>query len=75
MSDQEPEALEVSGDQARFQSPPQWLQVVIVLTALMWGTIEVAFLGARPGSFAFIWSVLGLTLGVRALGSIREVLR
>lgn len=75
MSDLEPEATEATEDPSRFPPPPQWLQVVIVLTALGWGTIEVAFLGARAGSFAFIWSVLCLTLGVRALGRIQGVLR
>lgn len=74
MSDVAPEESPPAESPA-FPPPPQWLQTVIVLTALGWGTVEMAFLGGRAGSFAFIFSVLALSLGVRALGTIRGVLR
>lgn len=55
--------------------PPQWLQTVIVLMALVWGTLEVTVLGARAASFAFILSVLTLSVGARVLATARGILR
>jgi len=60
---------------AAWPPPPQWLQTVIILMALVWGTLEVTVLGARAASFAFILSVLTLSVGARVLGTIRGVLR
>mgnify|MGYP001608254977 CR=1 FL=1 len=55
--------------------PPRWLQTVIVLTALGWGTAETFVLGARPQSYAFILAVLFGSVGVRAVATVRERLR
>jgi hypothetical protein len=47
----------------------------VVIVALVWGTLEVTLLGARPASFAFILAVLFGTVGVGVLRTIQGVLR
>jgi hypothetical protein len=54
---------------------PSWLRTLVVIVALVWGTLEVTFLGARPASFAFILAVLFGTVGVGVLRTIQGVLR
>lgn len=60
---------------APWPPPPRWLQTVIVLMALVWGTAETFVLGARPQSYAFIVVVLFGSVGVRVMGAARELLR
>lgn len=54
---------------------PSWLRNLVVIVALIWGTLEVTVLGARPASFAFILAVLFGTVGVGVLRTIQGVLR
>jgi len=75
VSDRPPDEAPEESEASPFPPPPQWLQTLIIVVALFWGTIEVAFLGARMESFGFIFSVLALSLGARVLGNIRGILR
>jgi hypothetical protein len=56
-------------------APPSWLKVIIVLVALVWGTLEMAFWGARVQSYSFILAVLFGTLGVDGVAKIRGMLK
>lgn len=56
-------------------SPPSWLLVIIVLVALIWGTLETVVFGARVQSYSFILAVLFGTLGIDGLGKIRGMLQ
>lgn len=75
MTDPAPEEPPAPPPGSPFPPPPPWLQVVIVLTSLGWGTVETFFLGARMEAYGFILAVLTLSLGVRLLGTAREMMR
>jgi hypothetical protein len=72
---QPPDAAPEQAPTPQRWSPPSWLLVVIVLVALIWGTLETVVFGARVQSYSFILAVLFGTLGIDGLGKIRGMLR
>lgn len=54
---------------------PAWLRYLTHLTALGWGTAELALWGGRTGAFAFIGLVLVGSEGTRALSKVHQALR
>lgn len=55
--------------------PPPWLRNIVIIAALVWGSAEVAVLGARPASFAFILAVLFGTVGVDVAAKAKDLIR